>query len=225
MAFTSKTLEFLVDLSLNNNRPWFDAHRNDYEQLVRQPAFAFIEAMAGPLAEFAPHFRAEAKKVGGSLMRVFRDTRFGNDKSPYKTNIGIQFRHAQGKDIHAPGYYLHLAFDECFLGVGCWHPEADALRAIRQRIAAQPALWSAAISEPRFQQSYQLEGDSLSRPPKGFAADHPAITDIKRKDFIAIAPFSWDEAYSPQMAAIVAERFERATPFVDFLCRALDVPH
>ena len=91
--------------------------------------------MEPALKKFAPSFRAEPRKVGGSLMRVFRDTRFSRDKTPYKTNIGIQFRHALGKDVHAPGFYVHIATDECFFGAGCWHPEADALGKIRDTIA------------------------------------------------------------------------------------------
>lgn len=224
MPFTSKTSEFLLDLSLNNNRSWFEAHRQDYERLVRQPAFEFIDAMAAPLATFAPHFRAEAKKVGGSLMRVFRDTRFSRDKEPYKTNIGIQFRHAAGKDVHAPGYYVHLSFEECFLGVGCWQPEPDALRQIRSRISEQPDLWFAAIQDPAFAKLYELDGDRLSRPPRGFAGNHPAIEDLKRKDYIAIAALTWDDALSHDFVERVTSRFQAATPLMNFLCRALGTP-
>ena len=107
--FSAATFSFLEELAAHNNRAWFEANKSRYESVVREPALQFIAAMAPLLAEFAPHFRAEPRRVGGSLMRVHRDTRFSRDKSPYKTNIGIQFRHALGKDVHAPGFYLHVS--------------------------------------------------------------------------------------------------------------------
>ncbi|MDP1732873.1 MAG: TIGR02453 family protein [Sulfuritalea sp.] len=100
--FSKATFRFLDELAANNDRGWFEANKPRYEELVREPALDFITAMAEPLAKFAPHFRAEPRKMGGSLMRVFRDTRFARDKSPYKTNIGIQFRHELGKDVLSP---------------------------------------------------------------------------------------------------------------------------
>ncbi len=142
--FTKATFQFLDELAANNNRAWFEENKPRYEALVREPALDFIEAMDPVLTKFAPNFRAEPRKMGGSLMRVFRDTRFSRDKTPYKTNIGIQFRHALGKDIHAPGFYVHIATDECFFAVGCWHPESDALGKIRDLIAEKPEQWFAA---------------------------------------------------------------------------------
>lgn len=222
--FSSQTFEFLAELKANNRRDWFVANQTRYEALVREPALEFIAAMAPQLTRFAPHFRAEAKKAGGSLMRVFRDTRFACDKSPYKTNVGIHFRHALGKDVHAPGYYVHLAADGCFLGVGCWHPEPVALGRLREAIAERPEQWFKARNDPRFAASFALSGDSLTRLPRGYAADHPAREDLKRKDFIAIAPLAFDEVVASELPAIVAQRFTAATPLVAFLCSALGVP-
>ena len=113
-GFQPTLLAFLRDLKANNNRDWFNAHKPDYEQLVREPALGFISAMGPPLAKFAPMFVAVPRKSGGSLMRVYRDTRFSRDKTPYKTNVGIQFRHEYGKDVHAPGYYFHIDPDQVF---------------------------------------------------------------------------------------------------------------
>ena len=107
--FSRATLKFLDELAANNNKAWFDENKPRYESLVREPALDFIEAMGPTLKTLAPHFRADLRKGGGSLMRVFRDTRFSHDKTPYKTNIGIQFRHELGKDVHAPGFYVHLS--------------------------------------------------------------------------------------------------------------------
>lgn len=223
--FGNETLAFLEELGRHNNREWFEANRRRYEAHVRGPALEFVEAMAPALQAISPNFVAIPKKMGGSLMRVYRDTRFSPDKTPYKTNIGIQFRHALGKDVHAPGFYVHIAPYECFLGVGCWRPEPDALRAIRDRIAGQPAQWLAARDDAGFRQHYALDGDSLSRPPRGYAADHPAIEDLKRKDYIGISPLGWEDVGSHSFAALVAQRFAAAAPFQRFLCEALGVAY
>ena len=223
--FTQATFNFLDELAANNNKAWFEANKPRYEALVREPAFDFIEAMEVPLKTFAPNFRAEPKKVGGSLMRVFRDTRFSRDKTPYKTNIGIQFRHALGKDVHAPGFYVHIATDECFFGVGCWHPESDALGKIRDLIAQKPEKWFAARDDKRFAAQWKLWGESLTLPPRGYAADHPAMSDIKRKDFVAIAPLSVKEVAGTGLVKLAEKRFAETAQFMSFLCTALDVQY
>lgn len=221
--FSKATFTFLDELAANNDRAWFEANKLRYEALVREPALEFIAAMATPLAKFAPHFRADPRKMGGSLMRVFRDTRFARDKSPYKTNIGIQFRHELGKDVHAPGFYLHIAPGECFLGAGCWHPEADGLGRIRDLIAAQPKRWFSARNDKKFAAHWALAGDSLTRPPRGYAADHLALDDLKRKDFIGLAPLSLAEVTGPTLVKLATERFSAAVPLMKFLCEAQGV--
>jgi uncharacterized protein (TIGR02453 family) len=223
--FSGMTFTFLAELTDNNNREWFEANKPRYETHVREPALEFIAAMAPALAEFAPHFRAEPRKMGGSLMRVFRDTRFSRDKTPYKTNVGIQFRHALGKDVHAPGFYLHIANDGCFLGVGCWHPEADVLGRIRERIAEDPARWLAVRDDPAFRALWALSGDSLARPPRGYAAEHPVIEDLKRKDFIALAALSPAEVTGPDLVGLASSRFSAATRLMAFLCAAVGVAY
>lgn len=223
--FTKATLGFLDELAANNNKVWFEANKPRYEALVREPALELITAMAPLLAKFAPHFRADPRKMGGSLMRVFRDTRFARDKTPYKTNIGIQFRHELGKDVHAPGFYLHVARDECFLGAGCWHPEAEALGRIRDLIAAQPERWFAVRDGKKFAALWALAGDSLTRPPRGYAADHAAIEDLKRKDFIGLAPLSPADVIGPGLVKLAASRFAAAAPFMRFLCDAQGVQY
>ena len=100
--------DFLRALRANNERPWFEANKARYREEVRDPMLDFIAAFAGPLAEISPHFRADPRPNGGSLFRIYRDTRFSKDKTPYKTNVGAHFRHAAGRDAHAPGFYLHL---------------------------------------------------------------------------------------------------------------------
>jgi uncharacterized protein (TIGR02453 family) len=158
-------------------------------------------------------------------MRVYRDTRFARDKTPYKTNIGIQFRHALGKDIHAPGFYVHIATDECFFAVGCWHPEPDALGLIRDHIAEKPEKWFAARNDKKFLAQWEIGGDSLTRPPRGYNINHPAIEDIKRKDFIASAPLSIAEITGTGLVKLTGKRFTASVPFMKFLCEALNVPY
>jgi uncharacterized protein (TIGR02453 family) len=221
--FSPATFRFLDSLSRNNNRQWFEGNKSEYEERVRQPALEFIAAMAPHLAKIAPNFRAEPKKVGGSLMRIQRDTRFSHSKEPYKTNIGIQFRHALGKDVHAPGFYLHVAPEECFVGVGCWHPEPDVLAQIRRRIAEYPELWFAARDDRRFSKLFTLEGGSLTRPPRGYAADHAAIEDLKRKDFIGLSALERNEVIGDGLVKIAHARFAASLPLMKFLCDAMDV--
>lgn len=221
--FSKDTFKFLEELAANNNRTWFEANKPRYEALVREPALDFIEAMQPVLESFAPHFVAEPRKVGGSLMRVFRDTRFSRDKTPYKTNIGIQFRHELGKDVHAPGFYVHIANDECFFGVGCWHPDPDMLGKMRDRIAEKPEQWFAARDNQNFAAHWTLDGDSLTRPPRGYAVNHPALEDLKRKDFVGMAALSAAEVTGAGFVALSGKRFAETVPFMRFLCEALNV--
>ena len=172
------------------------------------PALAFIEAMGPRLATISPHFRALAKKSGGSLMRVYRDTRFSKDKTPYKTNVGIQFRHEAGRDVHCPGFYLHLEPGRCFLGAGIWRPDSKALRAIRDFIADNPGGWRKAVGDRRFGARFMLDGESLVRAPRGYPPDHPLIEDLKRKDFIATADFADAKALERDFVDWVASAFQ-----------------
>jgi uncharacterized protein (TIGR02453 family) len=222
--FDAKTLKFLTALTLNNDREWFEQHKADYEAIVREPALRLIRDFAPTLKHISTHFLAVDKKVGGSLMRVQRDTRFAADKTPYKTNIGIQFRHEVGKDVHAPGLYIHIAPDECFLGSGIWHPDADTLARIRQRIVDKPKLWFKASTASPFRKRFDLGGDSLARPPRGVDADHPALGDLKRKDHIAAAALSVRDISSPKLIELLYERFSLTKPYLRFLCDALELP-
>jgi len=158
-------------------------------------------------------------------MRVYRDTRFSRDKTPYKTNIGIQFRHSLGKDVHAPGFYVHIATDECFFAVGCWHPDSDALGQLRDLIAKKPEKWFSARNDRKFVAQWELAGGSLTRPPRGYDANHPAIEDLKRKDFIAIAPLSIAEVTGAGLVKLASKRFAVTAPFMKFQCEALGIQY
>ena len=223
-TFTPATVKFLAELRDNNNRDWFNENKTRYEEEVLDVALRFIQSMQDPLAEFAPHFTAIPKRMGGSLMRVYRDTRFSKNKTPYKTNVGIQFRHEQARDVHAPGYYVHIDPDQVFLGAGMWRPAPDALLGIRERIAAKPAEWQRARDDKGFQRHFHLGGETLTRPPRGFDKAHPQIEDIKRKSFIAVKNLALDDATSPRFQQKVETAFKSATPYMQFLCKAVNVP-
>lgn len=218
--FTPRTFAFLRDLASNNERAWFEANRDRYERDVRDPALRFIVDAAPVLKGISPHFRADPRKSGGSLYRIHRDTRFSKDKSPYKTHTGIHFRHEAAKDAHAPGFYLHVAPTGCFLGVGIWHPDSAALRRIRDAIVEDGAAWRRAAFQGSFAKAFELAGDSLSRAPRGYDADHPLVQDLKRKDFIGVAELSRKRMESPALFDDFATLSRAGAPFVRWLCRA-----
>ncbi len=221
--FTKETFEYLENLALNNDRQWFEANRENYERYVREPALDFIADMGDAMESFAPHFMPLAKKIGGSLMRVQRDTRFSRDKSPYKTNIGIHIRHEVGKDVHAPGYYLHIEPGACFAGVGIWHPDPDTLFRIRSFIVENPEKWLKSRDDEDFCKHFRIEGDSLANPPRGFEKEHPLVEDLKRKDFTAMNALDDMDAISKNLLQDVAKKFRSASPFMSFLCGSLGI--
>jgi len=225
-GFPADAVRFLAALARSNNRAWFQANKDRYEQSVRGPALAFIEAMAGPLERVSRHIYADPSPAGGSLMRIYRDTRFSPDKTPYKTNIGIQFRHERGDDVHAPGLYFHIDPKECFLACGMWRPPADALAAIRARIAEHPDIWLAARDNKAFVKTWgRVSGETLKRPPRGFDPDHPCIKDIKQKDFLGVLDLPRADTSSPKLPNQVAKAFAAGTSLMKFLCDALGLPY
>ena len=218
-GFGPELFDFLEELELNNRRDWFEANRERYESDLREPAFELIRAVRPLLAKISPAIIARDAKVGGSLMRIHRDVRFSPDKSPYKTNVGIQFRHRAGKDVHAPGYYVHLSPDDCFFGAGSWMPDRDALAAYREAIAEHPKEWSKLAR--RYQKSpWRIDGDKLKRPPRGWSADHPMIEEIKRKHFIAVRNFTHEDALGDTFPAQIAAWCKETAPLMAFLCTA-----
>ena len=144
-SFTPALFAFMRELREHNDRDWFKANKQRYEEDVREPAFAFISEFAGHLQEVAAHFVADPSPTGGSLFRIYRDTRFSKDKTPYKTHTGIHFRHEKAKDVHAPGFYLHLEPRNVFAAAGIWRPESATLGQIRDAIVREPEAWTGAV--------------------------------------------------------------------------------
>ncbi len=219
--FTPKLFSFLRELDANNDREWFKAHQDEYERHIREPALDFINDFAKPLARISSHYVADSRTVGGSLFRIQRDTRFSQDKTPYKQNTGMQFRHERARDVHSPGFYLHLQPGESYMGVGIWRPDTATAYAIRAAIDAEPAAWKRATRTKRFTEVFTLGGDSLARPPKGYAPDHPLIADLKRKDFIASVRLKQSDVTSDHFMDDVTDYCKRATLLVRFLCEAV----
>lgn len=222
--FTPSHYSFLRQLAKNNDRAWFKSHQDEYERFVRQPALEFISTVAPLLDSISPYFRADASKVGGSLMRIHRDMRFSKDGAPYKTNTGIQFRHRSGADVHAHGFYLNLEPAQSFLGVGVYQPATAVAYDIRKAIDSEPDRWRQVTTEPPFTDDFELIGHSLVKPPRGYTEDHPLLADLKRKDFIAMATLTQAEVTSHDFADRFVERCRSAAPFMRFLCEAVALP-
>jgi uncharacterized protein (TIGR02453 family) len=221
-SFGPELFAFLAELRANNDRDWFAANKKRYEADVLEPALAFIEDFGYRLQDISPHFRADPRRNGGSLFRIYRDTRFAKDKSPYKTNTGMHFRHERAKDAHAPGYYLHLAPGEVFAGGGIWQPDTPTLTAIREAIVSEPEDWRRAT---QLGDGLELGGDTLKRVPTGFDKEHPHAEDLKRKDYFGWVTLSEEAATAPGFLDHYTRLCESAAPLMRFLCRALALPY
>jgi uncharacterized protein (TIGR02453 family) len=222
-GFPDGMVPFLMQLAAHNDREWFKANEKRYEANVRQPALAFVRAMREPLKQVSPHLVADDRKVGGSLMRIFRDTRFSKDKTPYKTNVGIQFRHGVGKDVHAPGCYVHISVEEMFVGFGLWQPEAETLFKLRTAVAEKWDRWSAILASPEMAGMEQF-GEPLKRVPRGFDAAHPGVSEIRRTSFIASTPLTWETLSAPDAVDQITRHLIAGRDTMAFLCEALALP-
>jgi len=221
--FTAATFKFQRDLAKNNNRTWFAANKARYEDVLRDPFLRLIEDMQAPLAKISKHYRADPKPSGGSLFRIYRDTRFRNDKTPYKTWAGARFAHERRRQVAAPSFYLHIQPRDCFAGGGLWHPEPPTLRKVREFLADNPAAWKKAVHGKAFREQFEFWGESLTRPPRGFDPAHELIDDIKRRNFAAGAAIADSIATSDELLPVVVDIFKRTAPMIDYLCAALEL--
>jgi len=224
-GFPKDFFAFFRELKANNERSWFEANKQRFRDGVQAPMSQFIEAMAPKLAKVSKNFIADPRPNGGSMFRIYRDMRFSKG-APYKEHAACHFRHALGKDAHAPGFYMHFAPNDVFFGGGLWMPPPAALAAVRTAIAAKSAAWKKVLSDRAFRKHFDaIGGDALSRPPRGFDADHPFIEDIKKKSFYAMRSVPAKIAHSADLVDEVADTFRSASPMMKFLCNAIGVPY
>lgn len=215
---------FFEDLSQNNERAWFNENKARYHESVVNPISEFIVYMAPRLEAISPHYIANPKPHGGSMFRIYRDTRFSRDKTPYKTHAGVQFRHKAGKDAHAPGFYVHLAPEGVFFGGGVWLPPNPVLNRIRDYIVDNANAWGRIRNSKKVLGSGGIRGDSLKRPPRGFDAEHPHIEDLKKKSFYVATEVSAAASLRPDFADQVTDGFKLAAPMMHFITDALELP-
>jgi uncharacterized protein (TIGR02453 family) len=212
--FTPATLKFLRALKRNNRREWFNAHRDDYESHVRQPMTAVVEQLAVDFRAFAPEMVASPKL---SMYRIYRDTRFSENKAPYKTHVAAVFP-TRGLPKHeGAGLYFHVSPTEVWIGGGMYAPQTPQLYAVREHIAANVKRLRAIVEAPAFRKQIEMEGDRLQRVPRGFPKDHEAVDYLKYRNFIAGCEYPPAFATSPEFYATLLQVFRRVAPFSRFL--------
>ncbi|MCI0417206.1 DUF2461 domain-containing protein [bacterium] len=217
--FTDEFFRFLRELKTNNNREWFLANKQRYETEVKAPALQFISDFAPHLRKINKHYVADPKPNGGSLFRIYRDIRFSADKSPYKTHLGAYFSHERPSEGSVPGFYLHLEPDGCFAAAGLWHPDGRTLNKVRSAILNRPADWKKLNAK-----GIKVQGDSLTRPPRGYPADHPFIKDLMRKDFVCSVNFTNKQVKSRAFLNDFVTACRRMCPLVAFLTQSVSLP-
>jgi len=213
--FTDRTLKFLRALKRNNRRDWFNAHKDDYEAHVRQPMMATIERLAQDFLAFAPELVASPK---ASLYRIYRDTRFSADKTPYKTHASAVFP-TRGLPKHeGAGLYFHIGCEEVWIGGGMYAPQTPQLVAIREHIAGNVRRLRSIVESPGFRRRVgALEGEKLARVPRGYPKDHEAGEYLRHRQFIAGREFPPAFATSPAFYRTMLGIFTEVAPLSRFL--------
>jgi uncharacterized protein (TIGR02453 family) len=215
LAFPQEGLQFLRSLKRHNNREWFLEHKSTYENHVKQPMTDLIEELAVEFKTFAPEMIASPKV---SSYRIHRDTRFSNDKSPYKTHVAAVFPRTGLAKHEGAGFYLHIAPDELLIGGGLYMPLPEDLRAIRAHIAESPQRLIGIVKGRSFRKLFgEIRGEKLSRVPRGFPADHPAADYLRHKQFLAGRTFDSQVATTRNFFGLVVETFRTMLPLVRFL--------
>jgi uncharacterized protein (TIGR02453 family) len=213
--FTPKTLAFLRALKRHNDREWFKARRGEYECHVRGPMLAYIERLAEDFRAFAPDLVASERV---SLYRVYRDTRFSADKTPLKTHIAAVFPWRGLQKHEGAGLYFHVAPDEVWAGGGLYMPQTSHLHLVREHIARHHRRLRGIVEAPSFKRrAGALEGEKLSRVPRGFPKDHPAAEYLKYRQFLAGCEYPASFATSPRFYATLLALFREIAPLCAFL--------
>ena len=227
-GFRPEAIDFLAELAANNDRAWFQPRKAEYEALLKRPMEELCEALEAEFRAREIPLHADAVK---SPFRIYRDTRFSKDKSPYKTHIAASFMWAgDGIDaaagrshtdsVHASGGYFHLQPGEIFVGGGVWHPEKEWLTAFRDRIVDHADEFQRVVAEPEFKKTFgdiSDDGESLKRVPPGYPPDHSAADLLRKKNVTFGRRLSDAEALSPQLPTTIADAFDVATPLMRWL--------
>lgn len=217
--FTSKTLSFLRALRRNNDRDWFRARKPEYERHVRGPMIELIGRVGTDLRRFAPELVADPKV---SLYRIYRDTRFSDDKTPLKTNAAAVFPPRGFPRHEGAGLYVEIAPGWVWIGGGLYMPPTPALQAVRERIASTHPHLHRIVGGKTFKQTVgELQGDRLSRIPRGYAKDHPAAHYLQFKQFLAFREFKPEFAVSPEFYPSLIQTFQAISPLIRFLNAAI----
>jgi uncharacterized protein (TIGR02453 family) len=200
--FTPELFQFLRQLQRHNNREWFAKNKERYLAEVQHPVLQFVSDVGTGLRKISTNLVVDPRPAGGSMFRIYRDTRFSADKSPYKTGVGVRFPVRAARDVHAPGLYLHLEPGNVFLVVGLRQQDPKTTTTIREAILERPAAWRNAARTAPFSPAFELSGESLVRPPRGVDPEHPLIDDhgkhaVANGDGVVAAPGSSDEQPRP----------------------------
>ncbi len=208
-------LAFLRALARHNDRDWFQPRKATFEAELKEPMLALIRKITDAMLDFAPAFVRPAEKC---LFRIYRDTRFSNNKLPYKTHVAAWWSH-QGMDkTSGAGYYFHISATEVVIAAGAYMPEKDQLSAIRHWLLDHHAEFRKLIQKPAVRKAFtEFEGNALTRPPKGFPCDHPGMDLIRCKQWGLSASLPPSAALEPTLAATVIRHFKLAAPVVDAL--------
>lgn len=223
-GFPKDFFKFFNELKKNNNRDWFAANKPRYYESVVAPMAEYICAIAPYLKRISPFYTADPRAHGGSMFRIYRDTRFSKDKTPYKTHAACHFRHQAGRDAHAPGFYMHIETERISIGGGIWRPPAKQLGLIREFIADNPSAWGKLGKSAALKKLGGIQGDSLKRPPRGYEADARHIQDLKRKSFYVMTEMDANLALSPELVTESARVFRSAAKLNHFITDALELP-
>lgn len=218
-GFPTEAIDFFRGLARNNKREWFQPRKQLYEECVKEPMHALVEAVNGALMDFAPEYVTDP---GKAVYRIYRDTRFSKDKTPYKTHIAASFHRRVPVNHGDAGYYFAISHKEVAIGGGVYMPEPPALLAIRNHMAEHHEEFRRILRARQVKQLLgDLHGEQLSRVPKGFACDHPALDLLRFKRFILYTTLEPDLATKPTLYTEIVKRFRAMAPFLKFLTAPL----
>lgn len=213
--FSLAAIDFLRKLKRNNRREWFEARRDVYERELKQPMLALIEQVMLGMMDYAPDHLRPAQKC---MLRIYRDTRFSADKTPYKTNLAAWWTRNGLEKTSGGGYYLHISPTELIIAAGVYMPPKEQIFAIRKHLLEHHAEFRRLIENKKLRAKMTMhDPQALTRPPKGFPAENPASEWIKWRQWGVIATLPAAEALKPKLAARVEEYFRLAAPLVDYL--------